>query len=52
VIGTRVIGTKRGVQWDRWKMRVSWKGLGPRGKKKIKSEGYYCEQNEDMDSMD
>jgi hypothetical protein len=39
VIGTRVIRTKRGVQWDRWKIRVSRKGLGPWGKKGLKVKG-------------
>jgi hypothetical protein len=31
---TRVIRTKRGVQWDRCQIRVSQKGVGPWRKKK------------------
>jgi hypothetical protein len=33
LIGTRVIKTKRGIQWDRSQIRASQKGLGPPKKK-------------------
>jgi hypothetical protein len=33
MIGTRVIRTKRGIQWDRSQIRVSPKGVGPQEKK-------------------
>jgi hypothetical protein len=32
IIGTRVIGTKRGIQWDRYQITRSQKGLGSREK--------------------
>jgi hypothetical protein len=53
LIGTRVISEKRGIQWDRCQIRVSWKGVGPwRKKKRLKSEGYHCDQNEERNAMD
>jgi hypothetical protein len=33
MIGTRVIRTKRGIQWDRSQIRASQKGLGTRREK-------------------
>jgi hypothetical protein len=39
MIGTRVIKTKRGIQWDRSQIMVSQKGLGHRGKQNLKVKG-------------
>jgi hypothetical protein len=39
MLGTMVIRTKRGIQWDRSQIRLSWKGLGPREKKGLKVKG-------------
>jgi hypothetical protein len=50
MIGTQVIRTKRGIQWDKSQERR------PRGgwvhmKKMLKIEGYHCDQNEERNAM-
>jgi hypothetical protein len=50
LIGTRVISAKTRIQWDRCKIRVSWKGVGIL-KKRLESEGYHCDQNEERNAM-
>jgi hypothetical protein len=51
LIGTWVIKTNRGMEWDKYQIRVSQKGLGP-PKKGFKNEGYHCDQNEERNPMD
>jgi hypothetical protein len=50
MIGTWVIRTKRGIQWDRSQERHP-RGGWVRGKKKVKIEGYQCDHNEERNTM-
>jgi hypothetical protein len=50
MIGTQVIRTKRGIQWDRSQERHP-KGGWVQRKKRLKIEGYHCDHNEGRNAM-
>jgi hypothetical protein len=50
MIGTQVIRTKRGIQWDGSQERHPREGWVYR-KKRLKIEGYQCDLNEERNAM-
>jgi hypothetical protein len=50
MIGTSVIKTNRGLQWDR--SQVVPERVGSTGKRRLKSEGYHYNQNEERNPLE
>jgi hypothetical protein len=50
VNGTMMISAKRGIQWDRFQIRVSGRGR-VHWKKRLKNDRYHCDQGEERNPM-